>query len=139
MENKKFKINITDVALIVLSVVYLILLFTVFTPCGPKDDGSFMKCQWTWRAVVALSVNTVFLSLVHLLIKNSGVKIGLSIAAFGIAVTSALIPYKIIGLCMMDTMRCHTHTKAGVYVFSILIAVFALIDIVVGINKLRKK
>ena len=63
-----------------------------------------------------------------------------------VAVVTALIgmPVKfgilqLIGLCMMDTMRCHTHTKAGIYVFSILILVTAVFDLVISINKIRKQ
>ena len=139
MKKKKIKINITDVILAVITVIYLVLLFTAFTPCGPKDDGSFMKCQWAWRAVVALSVNLVFLSALHIVVPNTGVKAGLSLGIIGIALTSILIPEHIIGLCMMDTMRCHTHTKAGIYVFSILILVTAVFDLVISINKIRKQ
>lgn len=136
MKNK-FKISVTDLILLFLSGLFLILLFTVFTPCGPKDDGSFMRCQWAWRANVSLAFNLLFLSLVHVLISKTQVKAGLSVGIAGISVTSFLIPKKIIGLCMMDTMRCHTHTKGGVYVFSILILIAAVIDLVIGINKER--
>ena len=138
MKNEKFKLSATDVILILLSAAYVILLFTAFTPCGPKDDGSFMKCQWAWRASVALAFNTAFINLFHLIISKKEVKIGLSIAALGISITSLLIPEKIIGLCMMDTMRCHTHTKGGIYVFSVLILITAVADIVLNILKTRK-
>lgn len=137
MNNQNFKIGITDVVLMVLSVTYLILLFTVFTPCGLKDDGSFMKCQWAWRAVVVLSVNIAVFSLGRLISQNIGAKIGFSISMIVTSITSILIPYKIIGLCMMNTMRCHTHTKPGVYVFSILIIIFSVIDLLVEIRKLK--
>lgn len=137
MKNK-FKINATDVILFLLSGLFLILLYTAFAPCGPKEDGSFMRCQWAWRANVALAYNLLFLSLVHLIANRPEVKLGLSAGIVGIAITGLLIPEKIIGLCMMDTMRCHTHTKGGVYVFSVLILVTVLADIFLSVIKVKK-
>ena len=74
MENSKIKISVTDVILLVVSLTYLVLLLTVFKACGPKDDGSFMKCQWAWRAVVLTTVVIVINAVAHLLFSEGGIK-----------------------------------------------------------------
>ena len=139
MKNKKFVPGITDIVLIVVSLGYLVLLNTVFITCGPKDDGSFMVCQWAWRSLVVLAVILVTLSIVHAFVPGNELRLGISIGIFTVAIASAVLPDNIIPLCMMNTMKCHTHTKPGNLVFSVLIAVASAFDIAVRIRKLTVK
>ncbi len=119
---------VTDAVAALLSVVSLIGIFTVFAPCGPKEDGSWMVCHWAGNAVKGISLVLAVLSLIRLFIADEKIKIGLSLAVFAVTILETAVPGHLISLCMMKTMRCHTLTQPGVTVFSILIALTALAD-----------
>lgn len=129
MERQQNGSNITALVLTVCSVIFLAGMQTVFAPCGPKEDGSWMTCHWAGMAVTGLSVVMVVTALAHFVFKDRGIRTGLSLAMIPAAVLSALIPGVLIRLCMMDTMRCHTHTRPGAIVCALLVIIAAVADI----------
>ncbi|MBR4345008.1 MAG: DUF4418 family protein [Lachnospiraceae bacterium] len=140
MSTKTKRFGITDTILLVVSASYYLLLLTVFKPCGPKEDGSFMVCQWSWRAVLVLAALTLILSIVRFVIAENNIRLGLSIAILSQSVAAIFIPGTIIPLCMMESMRCHEYTKQGNFVLAILIAAAAVVDIVLKVKaKYSKK
>ena len=138
MENSKIKISVTDVILLVVSLTYLVLLLTVFKACGPKDDGSFMKCQWAWRAVVLTTVFIVINAVAHLLFSEGGIKTGLSIAILTISLANILLVGTVIPLCGMEDMACRSLTKPGNTTLGIITAISAAADILVISLKKKK-
>ena len=139
MEKKTSKISVMDIVLLVLSMAFFLGILFVFDPCGPKEDGGWMTCHWAGQAVTGLAAVLVVIALVHLFAPNAGIKTGLDIAAIPVALLAAILPGNLISLCMMNTMKCHTHTKPGNLVFSVLIAVASAVDIAVRIRKLTVK
>ncbi|MCR5238139.1 MAG: DUF4418 family protein [Lachnospiraceae bacterium] len=135
---KKFSIKVTDIILLVISAAYIVLLLTVFKACGPKEDGSFMKCQWAWRAAVTLAVVITLNAVVHLAVPVEGIKTGLSIAILTVSVANILLVGTIIPLCGMETMACRSLTQPGNTVLGILTAFAALADIVFTTFKKKK-
>ena len=115
------RMGLGDLLLLILSVVYLVGIRTLFQPCGPKEDGSWMTCHWAGQAVSGLAVVLVILSVVHLITGNTGMKLGLDVGILLCAVFSALIPGKLISLCMMPDMRCHQVMTPGTIVCSVLL------------------
>lgn len=139
-ERKKSGIGVIDALLTVVSLIFLIGILTFFRPCAAHEDGSFMACHWAGRAVMGVSALLLVISLVNLIIKNSGIKTGLLISTVFSAGLAALFPGILINLCMMDTMRCHTITRPATLVFSLITAVIAIIDIaVISIRKRVKE
>ena len=134
MEKKNKRVEIWDVVLLVLALILFIGLLTFLKPCGPKEDGSWMTCHWAGQALVGISGAMLVLSVVHLFVKNH-VKIGLDIGMMVLSVLAICVPGRLIGLCMMDTMRCRAVMSPGVTVTAILTAAAAIIDIFV----LRKR
>ena len=53
--NKK-RIRGIDIVLFLLCLVFAVGMLTFLKTCGAKEDGSFMNCQWAWRAVTGISV-----------------------------------------------------------------------------------
>ena len=128
METKKRRAGGCDLLLLVLSVVELVGIRTVFRPCGPKEDGSWMSCHWAGQAVTGIAVCLVILSIAHLLTGNRGMKLGLDVGVMVLTVFSVLIPGRLIGLCMMPDMRCHQLMTPGVTVCSVLVLAAAVAD-----------
>lgn len=126
---KKLKVGVMDGVVILSSVLFLLGVLFVFTPCGPKEDGSWMMCHHASTAVTGIAVVLVILAVLHLLMPNAKTKLGLAMGSLPVAVLAYLIPGRLHPLCMMDTMRCHTVMVPGVTVSVIVLAVIYAADI----------
>lgn len=129
MENKNRNIGFSDLLLVLLSAVFLIGIRSFFAPCGPKEDGSWMTCHWAGQAVSGAAAVLLCLAVAHLLVRNRGVKAGLSMAMIPTAALTMLIPGKLIHMCMMQSMRCHSVMKPGVIVCAVLTILAAVFDL----------
>lgn len=132
---KKKTISILDIVQTVVSLCFLLGILFVFGPCGPKEDGGWMTCHWAGRAVTGVAALLLVLALVRLPVKDSRIKLGLDIAVLPAALLAALIPGRLISLCMMADMRCRSVMQPAVTVFAILLIVLSAADILL----LRKK
>ena len=128
MENNHPRARVSDLLLLVFGAVELSGVRTFFAPCGPKEDGSWMSCHWAGQAVTGTAAVLVVLALVHLLVRDRGMKLGLDLGLAAVALCSALFPGKLIGLCMMAEMRCHRLTVPGVTVCAVLVVLAAALD-----------
>ena len=127
--NKK-RIRGIDIVLFLLCLVFAVGMLTFLKTCGAKEDGSFMNCQWAWRAVTGISVLMAIQSLVMIVLRNNGIGEGISISLGLEAILALVLPGCVIPLCMMETMRCHAIMNPGVMVFGIIIAVLSAINVV---------
>ena len=123
--------RIAEIAVLVFSICLTIGIRTLFKACDAKEDGSWMTCHWAEQAVFAVSV-AILIAACALVFYNGrghhGVKAGIS---FAIAVQAAVciaVPGVFIGLCMMDTMRCHTVMRPAVIVVCLLVCATAVIS-----------
>jgi len=126
---KKLKIGIMDGVVLLASVLFLLGILFWFTPCGPKEDGSWMMCHHAGTAVTGIAVVLFLLAVLHFLMPSAKTKLGLAMASLLVAVLAYLIPGKLHPLCMMDTMRCHTVMVPGVTVSVIILVVVYAVDI----------
>ena len=131
MENKKINIGASDIILLVLSAVFLIGIRTFFAPCGPKDDGSWMTCHWAGQAITGIASVLLVISVIHMFVKDAKVKQGLAIAMIPTALFSVILPGNMIGLCMMNTMRCHSVMRPASIIVSVLVIAAAAFDLLV--------
>ena len=136
MEQKKSPVRAMDIVQLALCLCFLLGILFVFGPCGPKEDGGWMTCHWAGQAVTGVAAVLAVLALLRLVMKNPGVKAGLSLASVPAALLSLLIPGRLIGLCMMADMRCRMVMSPAVTAFSLLIAVLAVVDSVLLLKKL---
>ena len=123
----KNKIGAMDIVLLLLSAVLLIGVLTVFAPCGPKEDGSWMTCHWAGRAVAGAAAALTVIAALRLIVREA--RLGLGLAMLPVSLLALLLPGKLIGLCMMAEMRCRSVMSPAVTVLSLLIAATAAIDI----------
>ena len=103
----------------------LLLVFgvlTVFSACGMKDDGTWMKCHGAQTAVAKLGGAMIVLFILAVELRNRALKTvlyGLGIIG---SVAVFLIPETILPMCMMRTMRCYTIMQPFVRIMAVLIA-----------------
>ena len=135
MKNKRTNIGASDFIMLVLSVIFLTGIRTFFAPCGPKDDGSWMTCHWAGQAITGIAAVLFVISVIHLFVKDARIKQGLSLAMIPVALLSAVLPGNLIGLCMMDTVRCHSVMRTASVVLSVLVIAAAVFDVIVQKKK----
>lgn len=135
MEKKKNTVGISDLLLLAVSLVFLIGIRTFFSSCGPKEDGTWMTCHWAGQAVTGIAAVLLVICVIRLFVKDSGIKQGLSLSVIPAALLSAILPGNLIGLCMMDTMRCCSVMRPAVIVFSLLMIAAAIFDLFVQRGK----
>lgn len=117
-----------------LSLIFLVGILTLFQPCGPREDGSWMSCHWAGRAVAGVAGAMLLLSVLRLFVGPEA-KRGLDLALMVLSLLAALIPGRLIGLCMMHDMRCHMLTAPFTAVLSALTALWALCDLIASVRK----
>ena len=130
MKTDKVRFGLTDLALVIISAVYLVGIRTLFSPCGIKEDGTWMTCHWAGQAVTGIAALLLVISLVRFLFPDAGVRMGLSAAMIPTAVLGALMPGVLIGLCMMDNMRCHSVMRPFTVIMSVLEILAAVLDMI---------
>lgn len=129
----KKKPGALDAALLLLSAALLLGVWTVFAPCAPKEDGSWMSCHWAGRAVAGTAAVLTLLAALRLLVPRA--RLGLDLAMLPTAALALLLPGHLIGLCMMPDMRCRSVMLPAVTVLSILIAAAAAMDLLLRRGK----
>ncbi|MDR1931764.1 MAG: DUF4418 family protein [Spirochaetales bacterium] len=115
----------------------------LFKVCGPvvSHDGggsTWMKCHWSAQAEIGVGALAAALGIAILLFVSRETRIGLSVGVFFSAVLAALIPHVLIGGCSMASMPCQTLAFPAITVFSILLLVFSLGNIVYLIRRVKQ-
>lgn len=128
----KGRIRATDIALTIISFLFLIGTKTIFGSCGPKEDGSFMTCHWAGQALFGIACVMAVLAILHLVICSEGVRMGLDLAFCALAALVFWLPGKLIPLCMMPSMHCRMTMKPGSMVFAALLIIAAAADMIFG-------
>ena len=131
----KNKIRMTDIALIVLSALFLAGNRTLFGACGPKEDGSFMTCHWAGEALFGAACLLMVLALLHLVIFSRSVRMGLDLAIIAASAYAMAVPGILIHLCMMPSMHCRMVMRPASIAFSVLILSAAALDLVMREKK----
>ena len=94
-----------------------------------------MTCHWAGQGVTGIAAVLLVISVIHLIVKDAKIKLGLSLAVIPTALLSAILPGNLIGLCMMNTMRCHSIMRTSAIVESVLLIAIAVFDIFVQKKK----
>ncbi len=135
MEQNRKRFGFTDWGLVAVSAIFLVGIRSLFAPCKPKADGSWMVCHWAGQAVTGVAAVLVIMSILHLLFSNPASKLGLAAGMIPVALLAAVLPGPMIHLCMMDTMRCHSVTRPAVLIVSLFLTVIAAADLAVQRKK----
>ena len=139
INKEKIKIGITDIALLVVSLLFVIGIFCIFPSCPAKEDGAYMTCHWAGTIIEALALLSLALSVAHLVLANRMAKAGLSVGITGVAVLAAIVPNHIVSLCMMHTMACHARMTPGAIAVASVLAACAAFDFILNYRKGRQQ
>ncbi len=138
MNNDKAQ-PLVGIVLTALSVALITGVLTIAGPCATHGDGSMGSCQWAARAVLAVGVVLVIISLVRVFERDEGERRGLSFAAACLGVLVACMPGIVIDLCTEGSMRCHTVMRPFVVAAGALIALVGGTDLVVRLRAILKR
>ena len=94
-----------------------------------------MTCHWAGQAVTGVAALLAVLATVRFFLADSRAKLGLDLAVIPTAMLAALIPGRLINLCMMHDMRCRAVMRPAVIVFSVLLIAAALVDLLMQRKK----
>ena len=131
MRGRRFDgINIIDIILLAAAVLFFLGFLTVFSPCAAPDDGTWMSCHWAGMSLRGVAGVLMILEFLHALpVMNAGRKQGLDMAAVCLSVLIFFIPGRLIDICVMKTMRCHTVMIPAAFLCAGLIIILSCIDI----------
>ena len=119
---------VPEIILFALCALYFVGTLSFLSPCGPKEDGAFMTCHWAGQALKGVACVMAILSALALAARSNGARQGLVTALAPLGALAAVLPGRLIGLCVMNTMTCRMVTRPAALVFGALIAVLALAE-----------
>ncbi|MDO4537656.1 MAG: DUF4418 family protein [Coriobacteriales bacterium] len=125
---------------IILTLLSALLLAGVLSFAGPcaHEDGSVAACSSAARAVVALGVAALVLSIVRIFELDEGERRGLSLGVATLGVLVVLMPGTLVSLCAEESMRCHAVMQPFCMVVGALMALVGAFDLAMRLWALRK-
>ena len=110
LNRSTLKISATELIVGVLSLLYLIGIRVWFPVC-PVMSEMIMSCHWAGAMLKALSVLLFVLSVVHMLVPDWKIQLGMDLAMLGAAALTACVPGGVIRLCADAGMACRHNTQ----------------------------
>ena len=136
VNKEKIKVAVTDIIMVIVSVLYTIGIRAWFPVCEPMEDGSFMACHWAGEVLKAISILLLVLACAHAFCAPDGkIKTGLDYGIAGISALGFCIPGRVISLCKMAEMRCRANTQLWTIIFMIAMILIAIADVVLYFTK----
>lgn len=119
---------------VILSVIYIVigaLICFIPTYLFPVCNSTEMKmsCYYTKQAEIGLGLLIILLGIVSIGIKNSSIRVGISLALAGTALLVLLYPIKLIGLCKKSHMACRIGTFPALSIAGIGLLIISIWNI----------
>ena len=131
----KCRVSITEILMLVISIVYLIGIRAWFAVC-PVMSEMIMACHWAGEMLKAMSILLLVIVIVHIVIWDPKVKLGVDIPLIGIGILDIFIPGGIINLCQSTDMACQSAAKPWTIVFSAALLVVTVIDVILYASRI---
>ncbi len=130
----KKKLPVRPVSGAVVSLLFFIGILTVAKACGPKEDGTWMRCHNVQIYETWISVAMIVAWIIVLFVSSIVIRRVLDVIIGVLGIAGILLPY-CMPMCMMDTMLCHAVMKPFVVVFCLISLLIALIDLIISFLK----
>ena len=124
--------KLTEIILVLLSVILTAGVKFLFHACGQKEDGSWMHCHDAEQTVFVLGIMLTVMSVLMLIFSEEKKKRWIKIIMIPTALTAVFVPNILIHMCMMKGMRCLSVMRPAVIIISLLIAAAAAVSIYYG-------
>lgn len=132
------KTTISSALVLFFAILFAIGMFSFLHPCV-HEDGAVSACGWAGKMLKGLSLVLVFQSVLLFLSETTSVRSVLALSMLPVSLLSMLTPGRIIGLCMMNTMRCNSVMRPAVMLLSGAIFVLCLGYFVCDSRKAKRK
>lgn len=123
----KKRIRWTEFVLIALGLCLTLGVKLVFHACAPMEDGTWMHCHTAENAIMGIGVGITALAVLRLFVKPQMERL-LDLVTAAAAIVAALVPGRIVSLCMHADARCQLIMKPATLVVCVLIAVACAVD-----------
>ena len=137
VNKERFKLGIMEAVAVIASLVMLIGLKLWFPVCPVMED-KIMACHWAGNMLMGIVSLILAMSLVKIFIPDLKVKLGMTISSVIVSFMPFLIPGILIGVCKMEDMACRRGTQPAARVFSVVMILIFVIDLVTIISAIRK-
>lgn len=134
VNKEKCRISITELVMLILSIVYIIGIRSWFAECPVMTD-MIMSCHWAGEVLKALSILFAVISVIHIVIPDAKLKAGMDIPFIGISFVAIFIPGGIINLCQSADMACQSAAKPWTIIFCAALLVIAIADLIFYASK----
>ena len=125
VNKEKFKLTILDIAIVVVSIFFVIGINFWFNGCENEN----MSCHQAEKMITTLAIVMLIVAILKVACPIKNYKIGMSFTNVVLSIVTTLVPTLIINLCGMDSMRCNKYMKPYTIAFSLVILVLSLVDI----------
>ncbi len=109
-----------------LGIILAVGVLTVFSACGLKDDGTWMRCHTVQNLVAAGGGALALLFAAAAFVKSKRARIMFHLLGVLCAVVIFLLPGPLLPLCMVKTMRCYTVMQPFVRIMSVAVMICGL-------------
>lgn len=133
----KFKLGITELLMLIAAAVFTIGIRSWFSVCEVGE--MVMSCHWAGEVLKALSLILLVLAVIHIVMPDLKMMIGMDVAYIFICLVAAFIPGSIISLCGNLEMQCQTAARPWSLILSIALGIFALLDIILCGSAISKE
>ena len=127
MESKK--LSVVALVAAVAGLVLAVGVMTVFSACGPKEDGTWMHCHDVQMGIMACGVVVTVAMALAAFLKGKAVRIVLCAVAIAACVVVLALP-SVMPMCMVDTMRCHAVMTPFARIMATIAGVLGIVALV---------
>ena len=138
VNKEKFKLSVTELILLVISVLFLIGINSWFSVC-PANEDMIMSCHWAGEMLKVMGLLILVVAVIHLIIADTKIKLGMDIPLICICLVTAFIPGGIINICQNTEMVCRQSTQTWTIILSIVLLVITLVDIIFYVSYLSRQ
>ena len=112
---------------------------TVFSACGPKEDGTLMICHNAQIRVAMCGIGLAVLFAIAAFVKSKAIKLICDTAALVLSVVTFMMPGVLVQICHLSNMHCQVRLKPFTRGAALFIALLAVWDILRIIKEKREK
>lgn len=102
----------------VLGLILMAGAMTVFTACGPREDGTWMNCHNAQTAAAACGALLAALFAAAAFLENRAAVITCYTSALVLSIVTFLIPGILVHTCALGIMRCNSVLKPFVRIIA---------------------
>lgn len=126
----KIKISAAEIIKLIVSVIFVIGIRTWFSVC-PVMSEMTMSCHWAGEMLKAVSIVLLVISVIHIIIPDEKVKIGMDAASACFLIMSVFIPGTVIHICQDAQMRCRSIAQPWSVIISIVLLIACAADMII--------